>query len=188
MNAPRIARLLALPLLIACLAGAWGCSTHPLGSMGAPVTSVSNPTFINGQQAPNSAGLIGSLLGGLLRLVSGVVDGLVGGSVSNGNWQVVVPPGAFDGNGTVGISVPNAAPAMCDLSIAPASLNHFTVPVRLSYKLRSQDELANSAIVWWDPDGKVWREVPSTADPTTLTRTAALSHFSSYGCVSRAGW
>jgi hypothetical protein len=188
MKAPRIARLLVLPLLIACLAGAWGCSTHPLGSMAAPVTSVSNPTFINGQQAPSSEGLIGSLLGGLLRLVTRVVDGLVGGAVSNGNWQVVVPPGAYNGSGTVGISVPSSQPAMCDLSISPSSLNHFAVPVQLSYKLGSLDALANSAIVWWDPDARVWREVASTVDSTTLTRTAALSHFSTYGCVSRAGW
>lgn len=188
MNAPRIARLLVLPLLIACLAGAWGCSTHPLGSMAAPVTSVSNPTFINGQQAPNSAGLIGSLLGGLVRLVSNVVDGVVGGSVSNGNWQVVVPPGAFDGSGTISASVPSGQPAMVDLSISPAGLNHFDVPVQLTYKLRSLDELANSAIVWWDPSANVWREVPSTVDSTALTRTAALSHFSTYGCTSRAGW
>jgi hypothetical protein len=187
MKAPRITRLLVLPLLIAFLAGAWGCSTHPLGSMAAPVTSVQSPTFITGQPAPNSADLIGGLLGGLTPIASSV-DGLVGGGVSNGNWQVVVPPGAFAGSGTVGISVPGSQPAMCDLSISPPSFNRFTVPVQLSYKLRSLDELANSAIIWWDPNAQVWREVASTADSTTLTRTAALSHFSTYGCASRAGW
>jgi len=184
----RIARLILVPLMIAGLAGVWGCSTHPLGSMAAPVTTVSNPTFVGSAPGASSDGLIGSLLGGLLRLVGRVVDGLLGGSVSNGNWTVVIPPGAYTGSGTVSLSVPNAQPALCDISISPASLNGFDVPVQLSYKLRSLDELANSAIVWWDPEARLWRVIESTADSTTLTRTAPLLHFSQYGCVSRAGW
>ena len=75
-------------------------------------------------------------MGGLLRLVGRVVDGLLGGSVSNGNWQVVIPPGAYKGSGTVSLSVPNAQPALCDISISPASLNGFDVPVQLSYKVQ----------------------------------------------------
>jgi hypothetical protein len=127
------------------------------------------------------------LLSTTAKVVSGTVDGVLGGVIRNGDWTVKIPAGSFSGVGLVTVTVPDAGTRSCDLRIFPSSLNAFKVPVILSCRLQSKEEVAGYQIQWWDPSSKAWIAIPSKTSATTMTCDAPLPHFSTYRC-GKAGW
>jgi len=116
------------------------------------------------------------------------VSGLLGATIQCGRFTVLIPPGAIAGSATVTVSVPDRSKLLCDLSISPASANHFLVPVTL---------IANGAggtltapallrLYWFDPSDRTWKPVGAAAS-SGLVMIGTLKHFSTYA-GGRAGW
>lgn len=128
--------------------------------------------------------------------VSAMIDGDVGGRLRCGRFLLAVPPGAFDGKGTVSMSMPDSTVMVVDLEIAPAELNDFKEPMKLCL-LTDGTGLAEEdlQIYWWDPAGLDWKALGcdrDLSDDITVTGTAEglltdLSHFSRYS-GGKAGW
>ena len=136
----------------------------PSVSLGPPAAPTPPPTTLSGSKA---------------------IDGARGGSLSVGDWKVVVPKGAYVGSATISITVPNTSLKECDLGISPASLNSFKVPVDLWCKFPNNTEAQASSMFWWDPVAQVWQTIPSAC--VQPSRHSYLSHFSKYR-GGRAGW
>jgi predicted small lipoprotein YifL len=128
--------------------------------------------------------------------VSAVIDGEAGGQLQCGRFLLAVPPGAFQGEGTVSMSMADETVMIVDVEISPAELNDFDVPVKLCL-LTDGTGLAEEdlQIYWWDPDKSEWKAMGcdrDLSDDTTITGTAEgllthLSHFSRYS-GGKAGW
>ena len=156
-----------------------GCSTSPL-----------SPVQHSGQTQAFAADPGGPGAGPLsagAKVVSVTVDGALGGELRNGDWTLKIPAGSFAGTGLVTVTVPDPGSRRCDLSILPSALNSFRVPVTLSCRLQSPAEVRGYVIQWWDPRGKAWNAISSTASARTMSCDAALAHFSSYRC-GKVGW
>ncbi len=177
MKRPLAFRIVA-PLLAAVFALA-GCSTAPLapGGPGGTTASATDASTSNTSLLTTTTSLITSV----------TINGLVGGVVTAGDWTVRVPAGAFSGTGVITITVPDPTVRKCDLNIYPSLLNSFKVPVTLSCRLPTTSDLQSDVMMWWNPNTKEWAVIPSTANLTSMTRDAPLSHFSTYGC-GKAGW
>ena len=115
------------------------------------------------------------------------LDGAQGGTFTYGRVTVAFPPGAVSGRARVTIHVPQSATVECDLNISPAPLNQFSQPVRLTLNCQgtdvTPDNIAGLCIYWHEPKGG-WVKVGDQVDPSTLSVSADLQHFSSY----RSGW
>jgi hypothetical protein len=162
----------------------------------APPTTTANST---GSVSPSTNGLlgsVGSLVGTVIGLVVKVVNlvGSIGGSLTNGRWRVDVPPNAIQGNASVSVGVRNLTAPDCELGIAPASLNHFSVPVRLTVDCSAvpSSDLAGYVIFWFNPATNQWVPVQgSQVDLVHKTVSAPLQHFSKYSvgpAGGKAGW
>jgi len=168
-----------------------GCGHMPT----APTPTV-QATSGGASVAAQPDGLIGDLIGGLLKLIVRVLNlvGSLGGSLSNGRWHVDIPANAVSGNATVTLGVVSSSSPSCQLEIAPATLNHFSSPVTLTVDCRyvSSATLSTYVIYWYDPVKKVWTEVAgSRVDLANKKVSAPLQHFSSYAVGpsgGRAGW
>lgn len=181
-------------VLVAGLAG--GCGHTPT----APATvSPNGAQQSDGGRAVKPAaeadGLIGDLVGGVLRLVFRVLNlvGSLGGSLTNGRWRVDIPAGAVEGNATVSLGVSGAASADCQLEIQPSSKNQFAVPVRLTASCGGvpASELGDYVIFWYNPATGRWVEMESRVDLVAKTVSAELQHFSQYAVGpsgSKASW
>jgi len=169
--------------LIAALAALASCS-------GLPTT----PT--RSAQAPAGAGLIGTISSedgsppptNTSLITSKSINGRLGGIVTVGRWKVVVPTGAFVGTGVITISVPDTTVDQCNLSIAPAALNHFLEPVELRFLCGSMQEANLRDMRWWNPTTKTWVVIESWPNSDDVSRCAPLSHFSTYASGGKAGW
>jgi len=168
-----------------------------IGDTAGPVVSTSSRGARTAPALADNSGLtLGSILDPLVRLIFKFVNinGLLGGTVANGRWRLDVPAGAIAGSATVGIGVPSASSFGCQLEILPASMNHFSTPVRLTANCRDidRDQLKDWVIWWFDPAAKKWVQVQgSSVDLTRGTVSAPLPHFSAYAVGPRdgkAGW
>jgi hypothetical protein len=203
----RIQRTLAILLLAAiALIPAIGCmnlTTAPvMPHIEAPVTA--STSHVSGGRVATNNGLLDGVvndLSGLVGVVTSTVDSLgdvvnsvtidgsVGGSLTNGRWQVMVPPDAVNGDATVGITVTNVTSNRCELSITPVSKNYFDTPVTLTVDCATvpAGQLRNYTIYWLDPSVGTWVQVDgATVDMTHRTVSAPLKHFSTY-CTGPAG-
>ena len=120
-----------------------------------------------------------------------LVNGAKGGQLVLGRYQVDVPPRAFAGMATITLCVPDPTRMRCELSISPASANHFVFPVTLVANCTgSRSPMLEVQTVTLDPSTGIWNVVPGTiANSYNLTLYTPLWHFSSYGQVgNRAGW
>ena len=171
----------------------WGCSHSPTAPFTSPVSDA--PAFLRvpaGTAQPYSAGP-----GSGSSISSSCIDGSKGGTVSNGRFQLCIPPGAFIGTGTISISVPDPAVMQCQLSISPAGLNGFLVPVQLIADYGSSSgpgpgspAPSDPALLWFDEVNQRWVRMPgSSVTSWNNTLTTPLPHFSSYGVIgNKAGW
>jgi hypothetical protein len=171
-------RLGTLPILAALLLLV-GCSTSPL--------SPEQPAGQNQALSADPTAANSSLLSSTTQVVSVTVNGLLGGVIRNGDWTLTIPAGAFSGVGIITVTVPDPSVRSCQLGILPSILNGFQVPVTLSCRLQSQDEVQTFVMKWWDPSTSTWKTIPSTTSATTMTCDAPLAHFSTYSC-GKAGW
>jgi hypothetical protein len=166
-----------------------GCSRMPTAPV---VTGIANPDFVRSAK-PTTTGAfsIASAVTGLTGSES--IDGAVGGQLTVGRFTLVIPPGAFQGQATVSITVPDSAVVHCQLGIDPPTANHFAVPVTLRSDCSGTSALVASQLaqLWFDEQAGVWREVPGSApDVVNFDVVAPLQHFSDYGVIDegRAGW
>jgi len=128
--------------------------------------------------------------------VSADIDGAVGGRLQCGRFLLSVPPGAFEGKGTVSMSMADETVMIVDVEISPVELNAFDIPVKLCLLTDgtnlSEEDLQ---IYWWDPAKSVWTAMGcdrDLSDDTAITGTTEglltnLSHFSRYS-GGKAGW
>ena len=129
-----------------------------------------------------------------------VMDGAVGGKMRCGRFVLLVPAGAFDSTGTVTMSMADSTIMIVDLSIAPAELNGFKLPVDLAITTTDVSVSPDSLqIYYYEPASKAWLAlICDTAlqndprlveDPLTTTRglLTPLQHFSTYS-AGKAGW
>ena len=185
-------RKVVLPIALALAVGlVVGCGQMPTAPTVTAQTAASSA-----QQGAQSDGLIGSLVGGLLNLIVRVLHivGSIGGSLSNGRWQVDIPAGAVNGDGTVTLATASSSSPDCQLGITPSTLNGFSKPVTLTANCSgvSSTVLSTYVIYWYNPNTKVWEEVAgSKVDLARKVVTAPLMHFSQYAVGpsgGRAGW
>ncbi|HET9250772.1 MAG TPA: hypothetical protein VFP58_01475 [Candidatus Eisenbacteria bacterium] len=128
--------------------------------------------------------------------VSAVVDGAVGGNLQCGRFLLSIPPGAFEGEGTISMSMPDSTVMVVDLEIDPVGLNDFKKPVKLCLLTEgtrlSTDDIQ---IYWWDEDYSEWKSLfcdKDLSDDTTVIGASEglltdLDHFSRYS-GGKAGW
>jgi len=117
------------------------------------------------------------------------VDGAVGGRVRAGRFSLEIPPGAFQGQGLVTLSMPDSTLMVCDLSIQPMALNHFDVPVKLTADLSApgMTDASDCTNYWYDPTRMDWVSLRTKSQCSGTLITTTLEHFSRYGS-GKAGW
>lgn len=185
-------RRLLLPVSIGLAAFlAAGCSELPTE----PALDLTGPAHVLSDRSPTSAAarspvppIATTASSATLRL-----NGTKGGSVSAGQFTVVVPPGAFAGQATITVSQPDPGDLRVDLGIWPASKNSFAVPVTLIARLSrvTEAQVAGSQMRELDRSSGGWVAVSGqSVDAQAKTVRAPLAHFSSYRVEvpSRAGW
>ncbi len=130
-----------------------------------------------------------------------MVDGSLGAKMRCGRFYLMVPPGAFEGTGTITMSMPDSTVMVCDLDIFPRTLNAFNEPVHLALCVNDTDASTDTLSMYWhDPDHDKWVDMGCDKDlsqhpemvgaPCPLNPrgiTTELRHFSKYS-GGKAGW
>lgn len=119
------------------------------------------------------------------------IDGQQGGTLKAGRWTVTVPPGAYTGNATIFITVPDKSVIMCTLDISPASSNKFNIPVILTANCNgaAASDPSSLGMAWFNPSTWLWEPVTGSKADASWNVTAPLRHFSIYGVFGgKAGW
>jgi hypothetical protein len=120
------------------------------------------------------------------------IYGFAGGTVSAGNFSVVIPPLAIAGTATVKVIQPDASKPFVKLEIFPASANKFRVPVTLVAHggPLSDVKLQSAYISWFNPATGKYERIQSSVILENHTVTATLKHFSEYAVEvdGKAGW
>jgi len=133
--------------------------------------------------------------------VSQEVDGSTGAKMRCGRFYLMIPPGTFDGRGTVTMSMEDSTVMVCDLNISPPELNQFHEPVKLALSINGTDASTDTlSIYWYDPTVRGWVDMVCDKDLSNNPETAAapyptnmcgvmteLRHFSRYS-AGKAGW
>ncbi|HKQ18354.1 MAG TPA: hypothetical protein VJW75_01275 [Candidatus Eisenbacteria bacterium] len=215
-------RVRALAAAILLLAFVTGCGTAPLDPVPPVDTGVGNPAPPTGPEVlvihpdgsvsytrpPADPSLASTFepqpVPAERKLVrSAVVDGAEGGTLRCGRFVLLLPAGAYDGEGTVTMSMPDSTVMIVELEIAPADLNGFQVPIDLAITTTdvavSPDSLQ---LYYYNPDVKEWQALscdntleddPRLVDDAQPMGTQTkgvltpLSHFSKYS-AGKAGW
>jgi hypothetical protein len=178
-----------LALCLVVLLALAGCSNMPT----APQALNRAGSTANGAGGASSQVLGLSLLGGSNTTTKSVVMGVLGGTVSVGDFTVVVPPLALKQTATVTVSQPDLAHPVVNLSIAPASANGFLLPVLLVADAKRLDPalLSVACISYYNPATGQWERVSGTSvSLLDFTVSAPLWHFSTYrvSAGGKAGW
>jgi hypothetical protein len=116
---------------------------------------------------------------------------VLGGTVSAGQFRVVVPPGALRQRALVTVRQPRLDQRVVELEVSPASANGFLVPVLLVADCSDMDPqlLSLQTIWWWNPTAQRWDAVLNVQlNLLGRTLTAPLWHFSTYKVGGKAGW
>jgi hypothetical protein len=187
MRSP-LRHLRPLVLGLAVLLAAAGCSNLPTSPV-APNTSA--PVASGGSS--EILGLGDGLLGSSSTTEATKTVGLLGGTISAGDFTLVVPPLALTRTATITVRQPDPARPVVELSIAPATANRFLVPVLLTANAKKMPAslLSVACISYYNPSTGKWEPVAgSSVSILTLTVSAPLSHFSTYRVESggKAGW
>jgi hypothetical protein len=114
------------------------------------------------------------------------IDPAIGGRLHSGRHTLDVPPGALPW--TVPFTMDYYNHGVVSVELGPDGA-HFAVPLTLSIDLHGTTALPTDDITlyWWDEANGVWVDVGGTWDPSTMTLTTQLDHFSCYR-PGRAGW
>ena len=104
-----------------------------------------------------------------------------GGVVVAGKFAVVIPPGAFNGMATVRVDVPDPMQPLVELSIEPASKNHFDRPVTLVAMLPNVEAQILMASGVSELAGGSWQPMAGVqANLQEMSLRTPLQHFSTY--------
>ena len=186
MRSP-LRHLRPLALVLAVLLAAAGCSNLPTSPM---ASSPSTPVTTGGSQ--ELLGLGDGLIGSTGTTEATKTLTVLGGTISAGDFTLVVPPLALSRTATITVRQPDPSKPVVELSIAPASANGFRVPVLLAGNASKMDRslISVACISYWNPTTSQWEPLQSTVSVATLTVSAPLSHFSTYRVESggKAGW
>lgn len=114
------------------------------------------------------------------------IDPAKGGRLQSGRHTLDVPAGALPW--TVPFTMDYYNRGVVSVELGPHGAQ-FDVPVTLTIDLhgttaRPSDDIT---LYWWDETNGVWVDVGGTWDPSTMTLTTQLDHFSCYR-PGRAGW
>jgi hypothetical protein len=180
-----------------------GCGTSPLGPTGSqtgtasfaapPIANFAADGTVDYVDAPcdstDETPVALDLLPPTAVRGSARIDGSVGGAVRAGRFTVMVPPGAFAGPATITITMPDSALMLCELSISPASANHFKVPVQLVADLSSSrvTDASTFTMYWYDPTRILWKSLVAKSRTSGALLMTDLEHFSKYAS-GKAGW
>lgn len=177
-------------LLFLGLATLYGCSTVP-PTAPPPVAGDAEPTFVRvAEAAVDSAG---QPVPANPKVVSVKIDGDKGGNLRNGRFDLEVAAGAWEGNATITMTVPDPAVMQCQLTIDPPDANHFKALVMLYGHCQNPigaSSTGEMVFIWQDEMTWQWKAVEgSSSSGATGLVSAALEHFSNYGVVQgKAGW
>lgn len=177
-------------LTLAVMLTACGCSNMPTKPEGMGQSQA--PLAASGAEQVQPIGLP-LLNGGGNVTTRTVMVGLLGGIVSVGDFTLVIPPAALPQPAAVTVRQADLDHPVVDLTISPASANHFRLPVLLVANARKMDPslLSIAQISWWNPATQKWEAVSgSSVSVGSLTVTAPLQHFSTYRVSGngKAGW
>jgi len=178
---------------MAVLLAVAGCSDLPTKPVLDGSSATATDTATSTGAAP--AEILGIDLGGGSTSTNSTtkVIGLLGGTVSVGNFTVVVPAGALLLPATITVAQPDLAHPIVNLSISPASANRFLLPVLLvaDAKPMNTSLLSIATIGYYNPATGKWETVAgSEISLLDLTVSAPLWHFSTYRVQGggKAGW
>lgn len=178
----------ALSLVLAAGLFVAGCSSLPTSPGDTPAGGTpSNTTDSTATDAPAATSPVVS------ASRSTYVRALLGGTVSAGNFHVVIPVGALSGDAIVTVRQPDVTKPVVELSITPEDRNRFLLPVLLVADAKTLDAslLSTSYLSWWNPDAAKWEACSGSAvSVATLSIQAPLWHFSTYRVErdGKAGW
>jgi hypothetical protein len=186
MRSP-LRHLRPLVLGLAVLLAAAGCSNLPTSPL------ASSPSTPSGTGSSSQIlGLGDGLLGSNSTTEATKTMGVLGGTISAGDFTLVVPPLALTRTATITVRQPDPASPVVELSISPSTANRFLVPVLLAAKASKMDRslLSVACISYYNPSTGKWEPLTSTVSILSLTVSAPLSHFSTYRVESggKAGW
>ena len=93
-----------------------------------------------------------------------VIRGQFGGCVRAGAFKVVVPPGAWTGNGIVTVRQPDVTVPAAVLTITPSTKNRFKVPVLVIVDASSltDAQLASAQLLVLDPKSGTYSPAPGS--------------------------
>jgi hypothetical protein len=206
-------------VLASVLAAFSGCSNSPVGPGGSgggdpnpvqmgPEILVVHPdgttswTQLPPGGGPNPAGSgTGSGSSDKKLGVAGRIDGDVGGILQCGRFYLMVPPGAFEGPGSITMSMDDSTVMVVDVEIFPKELNGFHLPVHLALSTNDTDVSTDTLSIYWhDSDKNKWVDMETDKDLSDNPETTgapcpanmrgvmtSLSHFSRYS-GGKAGW
>jgi hypothetical protein len=189
----RFGRLLTGIALLLVVCGCGAATTAPV----LPGDGGGSPSDTTAAQSPPSQGSQpGGILGVLPWPVTRVANlaGDLGASLDNGRWSVDVPAGAIAGNARITIVVSYAKSGECSMEVVPADKNKFEVPaiVTVSCPSLTDDQLAQSVIMEFDPVTRGWFDVPdSKVDMSHRSVSAPVDHVARYTvgpAGGKAGW
>jgi len=106
-----------------------------------------------------------------------------------GRFSLKVPACAFKGVAQITMTMPDSTVMICDLAIAPLSLNRFAIPVELTADLSSANmtDASGCTNYWYDPSRRLWVSLVAKSRCSGTLITSSLQHFSTYGS-GKAGW
>ena len=176
-----------------------GCGASPMApeavtpSGPGPATAMAaSPAVVAGLSVKNPVPIPPAIVGPLTLRTTVKVNGNFGGVVSLARVTVRVPAGAFPGAGNITVTIPDPAKSECQLSISPASKNHFTVPVVLEFDVTNSPEPRGMVVLWLDESANRWVPISCVADAGSKRLSAELEHFSTYKAdtelVRKSAW
>ena len=210
-------------LLVSVVAAFSGCGSSPVGpapvgsggggtggdpnpaAMGPPILVVHPDGTTSWTQLPLGAGVkpAGTEPGVATNRLEVVeqVDGAAGAKMRCGRFYLMIPPGTFDGSGSVTMSMEDSTVMVCNLEIFPRELNSFREPVHLALCVNDTDASTDTLSIYWnDPDKNEWVSMTCDKDLSAHAETASapfpanargvmteLRHFSRYS-AGKAGW
>ena len=117
----------------------------------------------------------------------------LGGTVTAGDFTVIIPPDALSRLAIITITQPDVTQPVVELRVGPESANGFKTPVTLVARASRLDPslLPETYISWYNPVTKQWEPVAGgSVKVADLTVQAPLTHFSTYRVErdGKAGW
>ena len=162
-----------------------GCGVEDPASPGSSDSS-SSPWIGDAPQGDMSLGRGAPPWAGIPVQTTTLIYHDVGGQLASGRYTVDIPPEALPWN--VFYTMEYRTTGIVRVGLGPHGAQ-FNEPVTVSIDLNGTSARPTDDITlyWFDESKGVWVDVGGDWDPSTMTLTAKLDHFSEYQ-PGRAGW